>query len=75
MRPAGPCPRGRRRHPSPSPSPSPSPNPNPNGRCVYAGQAATSALQRELREQEEAWRHLDTELEHTLNMAEMEQEI
>ena len=44
------------------------------GRPMSAGQAASWALQRELREQEEAWRHLDSELEHTLNMAEMEQD-
>ena len=47
---------------------------NADGRPMSAGQAASWALQRELREQEEAWRHLDSELEHTLNMAVMEQD-
>ena len=47
---------------------------NGGGLPMPAGQVASWALQRELREQEEAWRHLDNELEHTLNMAEMEQD-
>ena len=45
---------------------------NAGGKPMSKGEAASWALQRELREQEEAWRHLDSELEHTLNMAEME---
>ena len=41
---------------------------------VDAGGQPMPALQRELQEQEEVWKHLDSELEHTLNMAVMEQD-